>query len=430
MVVLRRNYSGFPVLLGFVLIGIPLPAQAEYAIMPGDTLAITITSAPDMLTKSVVDVDGDAVVPLVGPVKVSGLTLFAARRTIQSLLATQKIMQRSADGRSSSLDMIPAAEIGVSILEYRPIHVAGDVAKPGEQSYRPGLAVRDAIAVAGGYDILRYRMDNPFLQLADLRSEYAGLWINYAKSEVKIARLRAEIDGKTELDSQPVNDLPIAPSLSHEILENEKYQMAARRKDIEREKAYLGAGAGKESERADVLSAQRDKEQQGVVSDDADQQRYSELYKKGTIALPILSEARRELLLSSTRVFQTSALLAGVQRDGSEFARRLERVDDIRRIDNLKELQDETAALAILRAKLQAVSEKLRYSGMVKSQLLAGKDSTPGIIIHRMELGKRFDIEGTLDADLQPGDSVDVALQPDDPALAGAAGRPGTSNSD
>jgi polysaccharide export outer membrane protein len=42
--------------------------------------------------------------------------------------------------------------------EQRPVYLNGDVSRPGEQRYRLGLTVRQAIALAGGYHIMRFRM--------------------------------------------------------------------------------------------------------------------------------------------------------------------------------------------------------------------------------------------------------------------------------
>ena len=72
--------------------------------------------------------------------------------------------------------MIDADEVTTVIAEYRPIYVNGDVSKPGEYPYRPSITARQLVAVAGGYDILRTRMNNPYLESADLRSEYGSLW--------------------------------------------------------------------------------------------------------------------------------------------------------------------------------------------------------------------------------------------------------------
>jgi polysaccharide export outer membrane protein len=39
----------------------------------------------------------------------------------------------------------------VQVLAYRPIFVLGEVAKPGQYAYQPGMTMLTAVAVAGGF---------------------------------------------------------------------------------------------------------------------------------------------------------------------------------------------------------------------------------------------------------------------------------------
>ena len=88
--------------------------------------------------------------------------------------------------------VIDPEEITVDIAEYRPVYVSGDVSKPGELAFRLGMTVRQAVALAGGYDLLRFRADrDPIMQVADLRSEYETLWTEFGRAQVRIWRVRS-----------------------------------------------------------------------------------------------------------------------------------------------------------------------------------------------------------------------------------------------
>ena len=39
----------------------------------------------------------------------------------------------------------------VSIVEYRPFYVTGEVEKPGSYAFHPGLTIDKAISIAGGF---------------------------------------------------------------------------------------------------------------------------------------------------------------------------------------------------------------------------------------------------------------------------------------
>lgn len=403
-----------------VLLGVALAAAfstcglAEYRISAGDVLEVEAVAVPELKTKSVVNGDGEVTVPLVGQVKVGGLTLTDARTKIQSLLPTKEFRRRTADGREFPLILSPS-EINVAILEYRPVYLNGDVAKPGEQTYRPGLTVRQTIALAGGFDILRFKMDNPFLQLADLRKEYNTAWIEYANEQQRIARLRAELDGKQDLDRKAVIDTPVASALTKELTDSHLAILKTRSDDFAKEKRYLTEAAARETDRVNVLSEQEKREKEGVQADTEDFKRYQDLFQRGAVPMPRLVEARRSVLFSATRALQTTALLASVEREKGDLGRRLQRVDDNRRLEVLRDIQDATVRLASIRSRLQAVSEKLRYTGMVKSQLVRGFDSQPQITIFRKTGSGTTGTYADYDTELQPGDVVDVVLQAEEP---------------
>ena len=46
--------------------------------------------------------------------------------------------------------------MNIQVATYAPFYIRGEVKKPGEFPYKPGLTVADAVALAGGYT---YRAD-------------------------------------------------------------------------------------------------------------------------------------------------------------------------------------------------------------------------------------------------------------------------------
>ena len=62
------------------------------------------------------------------------------------------------------------------------------------------MTVRQAVALAGGYDVIRLRMNNPILETADLRGEYESLWTEHAKEQAHIWRLKQELGQETAVE--------------------------------------------------------------------------------------------------------------------------------------------------------------------------------------------------------------------------------------
>ena len=99
-----------------------------------------------------------------------------------------------------------------------------------------------------------------------------------------------------------------------------------------------------------------------------------------------------------------------VKKQQDELTRRLEKLDDQRRLDLLRELQDTSVRLNEIREELHGVGEKLQYTAMVRSQLARGAVNKPAIaVIRKSEKGQERIIADE-DTELQPGDTVEVTL--------------------
>src|SRR5439155_24520111 len=71
------------------LILVSSSATAEYKLQSGDTLEIAVTGVPDLKQRLPVELDGEISLPLVGQVKVGGLSLAEARATITGRLSNK-----------------------------------------------------------------------------------------------------------------------------------------------------------------------------------------------------------------------------------------------------------------------------------------------------------------------------------------------------
>lgn len=399
------------------LLLLPCGAAAEYRLNAGDVLEIAVAGVPEMRHRAPVNLDGAISLPLIGQLDVLGLPLSQVRAKIQALLPTKVLNQRTSEGRENPVVISPD-EITVSIAEYRPVYVNGDVAKPGELTYRPGMTLRQALALAGGYDIMRFRMDNPFLESADLRSEYHALWTEYARGRARIARIRSELGEAAGERGHDGDELPIPRDVAARIKSLEAEQLTTRTADYEKEKVYLKAAIKQSNQKVAVLTEQQKKEQEGTDADAADLERVRDLFQKGTIPITRVTEARRFILLSSTRLLQTMAQTAQFEKERDELGRKLERLDDQRRLELLRELQDAVVVLSNTRSRLQSVGEKLVYTGIVKSQLVRGTGANPELVLFRKDNGAIARSIVDEDIELMPGDVVEVALhQPPDLAV-------------
>jgi polysaccharide export outer membrane protein len=385
-------------------------AKADYRVNVGDVLEVSVAGVPELRHRAPVQMDGNVSLPLAGMLPVAGLPLSQIRAKIGAALTSKIFRQRTPDGREVVV-VIDANEVTTIVAEYRPIYVNGDVSKPGEYPYRPAATARQLVAMAGGYEIMRFRMNNPYLESADLRSEYGFLWTEFAKEQARMWRIKTELGEGVRINPGALTEGPMARSAISEIVNAETEYLKTKQSDYQQEKAFLQRGVRQGEDQVRVLSEQQRKEEEGFQTDLEELQKASDLYGKGSLTSPRVTDARRAVLLSATRKLQTSAQLLQVKQQQDDVTRKLAKLDDQRRLDLLRELQDTSAKLNQIREKLQSVGEKLQYTAMVRSQLVRGAGSKPDIaIVRKGEKGPER-IIASEDAELQPGDAVEVSLR-------------------
>jgi polysaccharide biosynthesis/export protein len=407
------------------------PAHAEYRINVGDVVQISVTGLPDFHQSAQVDLDGNISVPLGGNIHAADRPLSDLRAEIQKMLATKVYRQTTRDGHENQI-AIKAPEINVTIAQYRPVYVSGDVAKPGEQAYRPGMIVRQAVALAGGYDLLHLRMENPFLESADFQSEYERLRTDIVKAQAHIARIRSELaaldsapaskprdkqaDHKTDDDDQAgLSNVKTYAPVDDQIVLSEGERLAADQKNFANEKSFLNTLADEVAAQLATLEKQAAEEQEGSRMDSQNLTKMEDYYQKGTLPLMRYTEERRTVLLSSTRALQTVAEVDKLRRDRAEIARRIQNLSEQRKLALVGELQNAQVDLAAARSKLRAAGEKLLYTGSVKSQLTRGPGGKPQIVVFRTQKTGPVRIDAADDTELLPGDVIEVTLHLDYP---------------
>jgi protein involved in polysaccharide export with SLBB domain len=131
----------FVVLAALMLLGACLaPARAAdpvaYRLGVGEKIRVTVYNEKDLCGDFDVNDQGEIALPLIGQVKVLGLTIAQAEA-----LLTEKYRK----------DYLVNPRITVEVLNYRPFFILGEVKNPGSYPYMNGMTVVNAIALAGGY---------------------------------------------------------------------------------------------------------------------------------------------------------------------------------------------------------------------------------------------------------------------------------------
>ena len=131
----------------------PRVSPGPYLLGTSDQIHVQVYNEPTISGDYTIDGAGFLSIPVAGRVKAAGLT-------------TERLERRLVAKLNSGI--LKDARVTVQVNNYAPFYIRGEVKKPGEFPYKPGLTLGDAVALAGGYT---YRADE---SKAFIRSAGAG----------------------------------------------------------------------------------------------------------------------------------------------------------------------------------------------------------------------------------------------------------------
>ncbi|MCB5173887.1 MULTISPECIES: polysaccharide biosynthesis/export family protein [Microvirga] len=386
---------------------IPRTALADYLVAPGDTLEISIASLPEFRQRTQVNMEGQITYPLVGSIGVAGLSLSDIQTKLKNELANKSVRSRSSDGTERIVYVYPE-EVSVVIAEYRPVYVNGDVSKPGELPYRPRMTVRQAIALAGGLDTLRFRTRDPNLEEVDLRTESNLLREELMRQEVLVARLAAELKGEPEFQVRD-EEAAAQPISRNERAQAEELKLALI--DHDREIKSLGRSLEQTQAQAATLGRLQEQLTKSYEQQAEEVARLRSSFERGLASVARIAEEQRALAFASERLLQTEAQLSLVKKDEEEQRRQLQKAEDQRRLKLMRDLQEAETKLHDLKAKIRAADEKILYVGSLRSRLASDSLGRPRVQIFRNSKQAWEGREVDEDTELVPGDVVEVTLR-------------------
>lgn len=111
--------------------------RTEYRLGSGDTLRLIVFGDQRLSGEFRVNDDGNVAVPLIGNIQAAGRTVRELEATIGQQLQSQGVLRGSA--------------VSVEVTAYRPFFILGEVERPGQFAFQPGMTVLTAVAIGGGF---------------------------------------------------------------------------------------------------------------------------------------------------------------------------------------------------------------------------------------------------------------------------------------
>lgn len=132
--------------------------QDDYVVGPEDEISITVWDHPDLTRKIRINLEGNISFPLIGEVKVGGLTAIEIEKKIKELLDKDYIIN-------------PQVSVVIESFKSSKVSIMGEVKVPGSYALTRRMTVVEALSLAGG---LLSEADHEIMIVRPKKGDHAG----------------------------------------------------------------------------------------------------------------------------------------------------------------------------------------------------------------------------------------------------------------
>ena len=387
-------------------------ARAEgYVLDTGDVVRVLVFGEAAYPLEVAVDDRGSIALPLLGDVRARGLTAAALSQNIRQAYQQRKLI----------LDPYVKVEIG----QYRPFFISGAVAHPGSYPFQPGITVRHALALAGGFRPTTAGETVPALQIADLRSERANLMIEEYRLKVRLARLNAEskLVDSFAIPTDPPAEL--GQGLIDEIIGTEKAQLKARLAAFRDDVSYLEASLARLKKEAETLAGAKDERQQTLKSQLEELEAVRTLRQKGLITNTNVMALERAQNNYRLDLAQFEMQQTRLQQDLLNMESELRKKHQDHEFQLISDTQETQVQLAKLASQLRYLSDKLLFVFEYgEHRTIEELQGSVRILIFRRGQKTGQEVAADEDTDVNAGDVIEVSVVANKGFYSSGASRP------
>jgi polysaccharide biosynthesis/export protein ExoF len=391
---------GISAVLVVLLAGSTVRGVADYAVRTDDKLKIKIFQYPELSGEYTVSANGTITIAPIGEIPVDG----SSTKDVASQISERFIRAGLSDKPGTTVD----------IIQSRPIYIMGDVQKPGEYPYRPGVTVLQAVSLAGGW----MRFNDPGMMRLEresitIRGDMRGLVRRYYHLIAQRARLSSELAMKTdiafpaELMHRSKDDNSLAEALEEErsflnihvdVLRNQLDSLQQTRSLYEREIEAVS------------LQIQANKVQHEAVQKELDQ--VKEMFARGLTTLPRKLELERTLAQFDVAEQGFQTLILRARQSITQVDQKMFDLKSERNASLSSELQRTRLELDDIGVKFDTSRNLLVEAQLTAPNLVStvadGIVGTRSLVVVRVQDGKPVTLDAEEHMELLPGDVLKV----------------------
>ncbi|WP_029351222.1 polysaccharide biosynthesis/export family protein [Bosea sp. 117] len=338
-----------------------LPARAPaqdangYRVGPGDTLAVAVFDQPTLSGRFRIGPEGRINFPLLGELPVAGQTQGEIVARLQQALERR----------------VPAdATISIEVVEYAPVFVVGDVERPGQYQYRPGMIALELMALGGG--VRRSESSTreaPALQIIALQEGLYGLRLQRFRQQAMRERLSAEAAGAAYAPGRAEPQGPLDIATVERILANEGKLFALRKLIFEQRQKSLDDQRASYQAEISSLAASRALQANEIKLLQQETDIAQSLQEKGMGTRPRVFGLQRELSEMKRNALELESFQARAQQRLLEIDYQKAELKNVRDSEVAEGLRQLDVEIAATEAKIAASTQSLAELGQTQPNL-------------------------------------------------------------
>ncbi|KQS76654.1 exopolysaccharide biosynthesis protein [Rhizobium sp. Leaf384] len=383
------------------------PAQAAgvHRVMAGDVLMIWVYGDTGLTGAFPVGEDGMIGYPILGNIPVADKTTVEIGDALGKALA----------------EHVPNLSVAVTVKEYAPVFIVGEIQKPGKYEFRPGMIALELFALGGGLRDVATRTDVSGVQLIAAQQDYEDMALQLLGMEVKQSRLEAELND-TPFDEKAISLSGRDPLVVQQMAHAEAGIFNLRLAALKNERDNLEIQSRNYAEEIETLTktgALRN-QQFELLRQDVDAAQ--ELVTKGASTQSALRERKRDLLAMNQQLLEFGSYLARAQQNKNEVERRIAELSSIRHNTAATELRDIRLEILRLRQKMTFSGQTMAEIGLTAKRVNAIEDTVEtAFALVRLVNGAYQETAIDEHTALQSGDVIRVRLVAHRPGARSAA---------
>lgn len=373
------------------------PAETALLLSSGDKVTVVVFGQTDLNGDYVVDAVGDLNLPMVGRIRVAGLSPEQAETLVRN---------RLNDG------FLRSATVSLRLAEMKPVYVLGEVRSPGSYTYRYGLTVLGAVALAGGGRVGDRSITELKGEVLTARERLRSLELARLAQRARQLRLEAQRDGRTSF----VSDELIGPEATA-LLRGEQEIFSLQRETERSEIGLLRQQVERLETERTSLTQQRALIDEQVKLTEAQVRNYARLTDNGHGLQTIMVDRQRENARVRAELARIDADLARNATASGELTLRQRDTENGHRRRVVADLQATRQQLLETEASLPIARDLLESRSRRLASADGGTEATGwSVEVTRTRRDGAVTFHAALTTLLLPGDVVQVS-----PARPGAA---------